>query len=75
MIELARAERLHPVWPEDVAEQGYLVRDRADRAADEAILISYKHDNASIERLRHRLRQTIAMAIRAYIHTEEGKND
>lgn len=71
LIELARAERLHPVWPEDVMDQVNIMFGRADRADGAATLLAY--GQGSIERLRHRIRQTIAMGIRALINLENDK--
>lgn len=69
LIELIRAENLHPVWPEDVVHQVAILNEEAGEAM-RAALRSYYNEGGTVEQVRTELIQTGAMAIRALIHLE-----
>ena len=64
LVELARAEQLHPVWPEDEAS-GLGIIDAQFEAVSWA--------NSGSDRQRHKLHATAAMCIRQLINTEWKK--
>ena len=61
LIELTRAEQLHPAWPADEAD-GLGIIDAQFEAVSWA--------NSGSERQRHKLHATAAMCIRQLINTE-----
>lgn len=69
LVELARAERLHPVWPDNVMEQAGILFDCVDKTDTEALCIETGVGGSKIK-LRHRITQTIAMGIRCLINLE-----
>jgi hypothetical protein len=72
LIELIRAESLHPIWPEDVVHQVAIVVEEAGEAM-RAALRSYYNEGGTIEQVRTELIQVGAMAIRALINLEGCK--
>ena len=64
LVELARAEQLHPVWPKS-EDAGLEIISAQFEAVSWA--------NFSSERLRHKLHATAAMCIRQLINTEWKK--
>ena len=69
LIELIRAENLHPVWPADVVHQVAILNEEAGEAM-RAALRSYYNEGGTVEQVRTELIQTGAMAIRALINLE-----
>lgn len=71
LTELARAERLHPVWPEDTVHQVAIMIEEAGEAVQSAN--NYVHHGKSIVdavQVRRELVQTGAMTIRCLMHLD-----
>lgn len=64
LCELARAERIHPEWPEDTDEQYNIVSDQCQKARQDVIIIVYGDGKASKDTYKRHLIQTAAMCIR-----------
>ena len=69
LIELVRAENLHPVWPTDVVHQIAIVAEESGEAMRAALRSHYK-EGGTVEQLRTELIQTGAMVIRALKNLE-----
>ena len=68
--ELNRAEKLHPVWPNDPIHVVAIVTEECGEAMREAIDVRYfRHGDR--DRLEKELVQTAAMAIRALVNIDK----
>lgn len=71
LTELARAERLHPVWPADPVHQVAIMAEEAGEALRSAN--SYLHQGKSMidaVQMRRELVQTGAMCLRCLMHLD-----
>lgn len=68
LVELIRAEELHPVWPTDTLRQVAIMTGEAGEALQAGL--HYAEGRGSIEAIRTEVVQTGAMSIRARIHLE-----
>lgn len=73
LIELARAEQIHPVWPADVLHQVAILQEEvgeAQMAANDSVYGAEHLRKTKIYGLRRELVQVGAMAIRCLINLE-----
>lgn len=68
LIELIRAENLHPVWPEDTLRQVAIMAGEAGEALQAGL--HYAEGRGSIQAIRDEIIQAGAMSIRALINLE-----
>ena len=64
LVELARAEQLHPVWPENDSEAVSIIEDQLI----DAVFVGHPGEART-----HKIRSTAAMCIRYLISTEWEK--
>ena len=74
--ELARAEEIHPHWPEDKIHAVAIITEEVGEAMQAAIDYEYGKvdgytDKQRLEMMKEELVQTAAMALRALFHLEE----
>lgn len=75
LIELARAEKIHPVWPTDPIHQVAIMAEEAGEAVQAANNLVHHNKANGAFLLRCELIQTGAMAIRCLINLEGGKDE
>jgi len=75
LVELARAERVHPEWPTDPIHQVAIMAEEAGEAVQAANNLVHHGKANSAFLLRCELVQTGAMALRALINLEGGKDE
>ena len=68
LVELIRAESLHPVWPEDTLRQIAIMAGEAGEALQAGL--HYAEGRGSLQAIRAELVQSGAMSIRALINLE-----
>lgn len=71
LVELIRAEELHPVWPTETLRQVAIMTGEAGESLQAGL--HYAEGRGSIEAIRAEIIQTGAMAIRTLIHLEAVK--
>jgi hypothetical protein len=69
LIELIRAESLHPVWPEDTLRQIAIMAGEAGEALQAGL--HYAEGRGSLSAIRAELVQTGAMSLRALINLKD----
>ena len=69
LIELARAERLHPYWPTDIVHQTAIMAEESGEAVRAAIRCHYD-EGGSIDDLRTELTQCAALCLRCLVTLE-----
>lgn len=72
--ELDSAEKIHPTWPADHVYQAAIVAEEAGEALKESLNLRPEDPHsatATIGKLKHELKQTGAMAVRALMALEE----
>ncbi len=67
--ELQKAEKKHPHWPKDKIHAVGIMVEEAGESMQAALDFTYS--GGEIEKLRHELVQTGAMAVRALMNLEE----
>lgn len=68
LIELVRAEKLHPVWPENTLRQVAILAGEAGEALQAGL--HHAEGRGGIEAIRTEIIQTGAMSIRALINLD-----
>ncbi len=64
LTELARAEYIHPDWPNDLIHQVSIMSEEAGEAVREANRLVIDHETDSLDDLKAELIQTAAMCLR-----------
>jgi hypothetical protein len=70
LCELARAERIHPVWPDGLGGQYNIVCDQGMKIRQDALNILADNEQASKKTYKRHLIQTAAMCIRCLKNME-----
>ena len=68
LIELLRAESLHPIWPTDTLRQVAIMAGEAGEALQASL--HYAEGRGSLQAIKDELVQTGAMSLRALINLE-----
>mgnify|MGYP001251286183 FL=1 len=76
-LELQRAKKEHPNWPDHVVAQAAIVSEEAGELLKEALQMKYEKTDAatSIEAMKQEAIQTAAMAIRFLENLKEVNTD
>jgi len=61
-VELARAEKLHPIWPADLFRQNSVLQEEASEVTK--AVNDHEYKNAPLEDIKTEVIQTAAMCIR-----------
>jgi hypothetical protein len=69
LVELIRAEKLHPVWPDNTLRQVAIMAGEAGEALQAGL--HYAEGRGGIEEIRTEIVQTGAMSIRALINLDK----
>ena len=69
LVELARAEQLHPVWPADTLRQVAIMTGEAGETLQAGLHLA--EGRGTLEDIKREAIQTGAMAVRLLMHLEE----